>query len=371
MKQKTDKKLLEDINMVLDVYMVRLFSYTQLRIISFKSTILDIFIFSKGQVGLMLFGRKLNKDTKYEKGEKMKMRYLILIAFVFMVVSLGCIGEEKKQPNPTPTQTTPIQKEETNVKEKSVAYDPPQSLDKYYEKEPLFLFKMFELGGAMMGIVANFRQNDTNNTKTSFDLFSKLYEEDSNLVSEWKSYYNIDAVNKLGNAIDSGSPGEIFTALDEIGKTCGNCHRIEKPAVWAKYHWKDFRKITMSTGNPQEPELPFILSKMKYMAPAFDGTMVNLKENQKKDASDSWNQFNTIFSDLEKTCLQCHTEPPRYFVSQDIKSLISKAGQQIVTGDLASADKTMQQIGVESCYKCHIIHEPAQRIKEALENGSP
>lgn len=167
----------------------------------------------------------------------MKMRCLVLIvAFVFMVASLGCINEEKQQPNPTPVQT-----KETNVKKEpntavQQTYGPPQSLDKYYEKEPVFLFKMFELGEAMMGVVTDFQQNDTNNTKASFDIFSKLYEEDSNVVPEWKSYFNIYAINKLGEAIDSGDPGKVFPALDEVGKTCRDCHRIEEPAVWAKYH---------------------------------------------------------------------------------------------------------------------------------------
>lgn len=293
----------------------------------------------------------------------MKMKHLVLIAaLVLMVASLGCVSEDKQQPGPTPVQTTSVQKEIVQR-----TYGPPQSLDKYYEKDPVYLFKMFELGGALMGVISNFQQNDTNNTKTSFDTFSKLYEENSNLVPEWKSYFNIDTVNKFGEALDSGDPGKVFPALDEIGKTCGSCHRTEKPAVWAKYHWKDFREVTMSTSNPQEPELPFAVAKMKYLTPAFDGTMTNLKEKQKKEASDSWNQFNSIFSNMEKACLQCHSEPPRYFVSQDIKSLISKAGQQITSGDLEGADKTMQQIGMESCYKCHVVHEPAQRLKESLE----
>jgi len=122
----------------------------------------------------------------------------------------------------------------------------------------------------------------------------------------------------------------------------------------------------MATVNPEEPELPWAVAKMRYMAPAFDGTMTDIKEKQQKNATDDWNQFNTMFSNMEKACLDCHKEAPRSFVSQDVKALINNAGQQIATGDLDSAEKTIQQIG-DSCYRCHVIHEPAQRIRESLE----
>ena len=122
----------------------------------------------------------------------------------------------------------------------------------------------------------------------------------------------------------------------------------------------------MTTMVHEEPELPWIAAKMKYMAPAFDGIMTNIKEKQQKNATDSWNQFNFMFSSMEKACVNCHKETPRSFVSQDVKSLVSDAGKQIASGDLDSAEKTMQQIG-DSCYRCHVIHEPAQRLRESLE----
>lgn len=299
----------------------------------------------------------------------MNIKHVILaIAFIFMVTSLGCIGEKKEisltENTVQTTEKGPVQATvQETLQGKTIL---PQSLDKYYEKEPVYLFKMFELGGALMGIIANFQQKDVNNTKTSFDRFSQLYIESANLVPEWSKYYDIEAVSKLGEAVNSEDPGQIFPALDKVGATCINCHKAEKPAIWAKYHWKDFRDIKISTGNPQEPELPWAAAKVKYLGPAFDGAIINIKENQSKDAIESWNQFEAMFSNMEKACLQCHSEPPRYFVSQDVKSLIDNVEKQITTGNLEDANKNIQQIGME-CYKCHVIHEPAQRIKESLK----
>lgn len=271
----------------------------------------------------------------------MAKKYWVIVAIILMTASLGCIGENEEKP--------------------------PRSLHNYYSEYPMYLVNMFDLGGSMMGIVVNLQQNDTENVKASFNRFSKLYKDTSNMVPEWNGYFDVGAVDKLGGALESGNPEIVFQALENVGKTCNSCHKAEKPAVWAKYYWKDFRDITMETGDPQEPELPFAAAKMKYMAPAFDGTIVNIKEGQKKEAADSWNRFNIMFSNLEKACLRCHSESPRYFVSEDIKSMISDVGKQITAGDLDSASNTMQQIGIESCYKCHMVHEPTQRIKESFK----
>lgn len=290
----------------------------------------------------------------------MKTKYSVLL-IVFMAASIGCIDDINRLQQTTENVTP---SEETKMTEKTTI---PQSLEQYYEKEPIFLFNMLELAETMMGIVTNFQQKDADNAKKSFENFSQLYTKTSNMVPEWNKYFDTDAVNNLGNALDNGNPEKVFGALDKVGKTCRECHNNERVKVWAKYYWKDFRTININTVNPQEPELPWAVAKLKYLAPAFDGTIVNLKEKQQKDAAESWNQFNTMFSNLEKTCANCHTESPKYFVGPDVKSLISRAGQQITAGNLDDGLKTMQQIGI-NCYKCHIIHQPAQRLKESLQD---
>jgi len=292
---------------------------------------------------------------------------VLLVDIILMVASLGCVNKEEKQPQstPAPEETKTIQISEnvsTTIQQNNRL---PDSVGQYYQKDPVYLFKMWELGGAMMGIVANFQQNDTENVKKSFDALSKSYSDSASMVPEWSEYYDTEAVSKLGNALESGNPHEVSPLMNKVGATCENCHKNNKPMVWAVYHWKDFRTINMTTINPEEPELPWIAAKMKYMAPAFDGTIANIKEKQQKNATDSWSQFNAMFSNMEKTCFNCHKEAPRSFVSQDVKSLINSAGKQIASGDLDVAGNTMQQIG-DSCYRCHVIHEPAQRLRESL-----
>lgn len=264
---------------------------------------------------------------------------------------LGCIGQNE-------------QKQKMDSKENSTKI--PTSLDKYYQDGPSYLLNMFEFAGVFNGIIINLQQRDMINATNSFSTFSKLYRETSEMVPEWKGYFDPKLIDRLGKALGSGNSEEIYSAIDTIGMTCLKCHDDNKPYVVSKYYWKDFREINMMTTNLDEPELPFLVAKYKYLVIGFDGVIINAKENQQKEALDSWNQFNRMFANMESTCTNCHVEIPRYFVSQDVKDLINKAEQQIKDGNLTNVASTMRQIGTE-CYKCHIIHQSPQIIKRSLE----
>ncbi len=245
----------------------------------------------------------------------------------------------------------------------------PKSLAQWYPPQkpgPEYLSKMWILGGSMMGITTNTLQGDMVNASKSFELFSNSYKESSNLVPEWRGYYDFQALNKLGEAVKSGNPDAIMQAVPEIGNTCSNCHKDQKPYVWAEYYTKDFRKVQINT---PEGQMPFPDGKMKYMAVAFDGTMVNAAEGQKESTNDSFRDFKKMFYNMKDACKACHEETPRYFVSNDITDKINDTESQIASGNLGTVITNMQQIG-EGCYKCHVIHESIQRIKEQMEKNN-
>ena len=218
----------------------------------------------------------------------------------------------------------------------------------------------------MIGIVANTIQGDTINASKSFESFSRSYIESSKLVPEWGEYYDMNALNKLGDAVKSGNPGAIMQAIPVVGNSCNNCHKDQKPYVWAEYYMKDFRKIQINT--PEGP-MPFPAGKMKYLAVGFDGTIVNAAESQKESTNASFELFKIMFSNMRDACIQCHTENPMYFISTDVTDKIDDTESQIATGNFGAVITNMQQIGQE-CYKCHVVHESIQRIKEKMDENN-
>lgn len=245
----------------------------------------------------------------------------------------------------------------------------PKSLAQWYpplKPGPEYLFKMYVLGGSMMGIVTNTLQEDKANASKSFELFSKNYKESSGLVPEWRGYYDMQALDKLGKAVKSGNRDEIMQAIPEIGDTCSSCHKDQKPYVWAEYNMKDFRKIEINT--PEGP-MPFPAGKMKYLVIGFDGTMVNAEEGQKESTQDSFGLFKTMFYNMTNSCNECHKQTPRYYVSNDVTDKINDTESQIAAGNFGNVIKNMQQIG-EGCYNCHVTHESIQRIKEQMDKNN-
>ncbi len=204
------------------------------------------------------------------------------------------------------------------------------------------------------------------NASKSFEIFSKSYKESADLVPEWKGYYDMQALNNLGGAVKSGNPGEIMQAIPDIGNTCSNCHGDQKPYVWAQYNMNDFRKVQINT---PEGHMPFPAGKMKYMVVGFDGTMVNAQEGQKENTNDSFGLFKIMFYNMKDSCKECHKETPRYFVSNDITNIINDTEPLIAAGNFGGVITNMQQIG-DGCYKCHVIHESIQRIKEMMDKHS-
>lgn len=256
----------------------------------------------------------------------------------------------------------------SNNKDKNENEELPLSIDQYYQsRPPVYLISMFELGTAMMGIGVNLQQGDMANAKKSYIDFSKKFKESSDMVPEWKKFYDQGTVDKIGTSLDSGDVPAVFENIGKVGEACVKCHKEKMPQIWIKYNWNDFGKLTMNTPNPDEPILPFPLAKIKYLASGYDGISVNIKNNNQKGAQESFGLFKKMFDNMNSTCSSCHASPPKYYVSADIQAMIDTMGEKINSGNLSEAEGIRIGIGMESCYRCHVLHMPAQYAMAASE----
>lgn len=99
------------------------------------------------------------------------------------------------------------------------------------------------------------------------------------------------------------------------------------------------------------------------MVIGFDGIGVNIKNGNQSGAKQSFVLFSAMFDSLNSTCTSCHPSSPRYYVSADVRTMINKMGKEINAGNLSEAEGIRQAIGMESCYRCHVLHMPAQFAK--------
>ena len=247
----------------------------------------------------------------------------------------------------------------------------PKSLDEQYKgsvpetMSSPYLFEMLKLTEPFEGIIVNTQEGDIANAKNSFNKFSDEYDKISQLVPEWRRYWDRALVDKLGKDLnkDKVAVGTIMQDVKAIGATCDRCHGNEWPQVWAKYYWKDFDTVNVNTpmGNMAWPDA------MQVKATGFDGIPVNLKEGKRKEAYKSWQLYKTMLLNFKKACNNCHTTPRYYFVSDDVLAKVDKMGEDIA-GNVAidTIIREQQQLG-DNCYRCHIIHQPAQRMKDKMK----
>ena len=235
----------------------------------------------------------------------------------------------------------------------------PKSLDQHYDLGPIYLYEMYELGESMVGITVNIQQNDITNATRSFEVFAQEYDDSSLMVPEWRGYYKPNDVKKMGDALDAGNIPGVFAAMGEVGETCARCHVDTMSDVYNKYYWSDFRNVEIDT--PEGPK-PWVEAKMKYLLTGFDGIGINIKQGNQSNAEHSFNLFKSMFDNMAEACSSCHDSEPRYYISDDIQTLITHMGSNITEGNLANAEGIRHDIG-DSCHKCHIIHIPPQYAK--------
>ncbi len=220
---------------------------------------------------------------------------------------------------------------------------------------------MFAQAGAFDGIVINLQEGDTANATANYNVFSGLYKNISKEVPEWQGYFNIMAVDKLGKDIAKNNTPAAMQDIGIIGATCSKCHGDHQPQVWAKYYWRSFNTVNVSTpgGNITWG------NDMEYLAGAYEGIAVNAAKGNQTAANNSFNQFVGLYTATKNACSNCHDTPRYYYVSDDVFSTINQMGQNITDGNLSNAIAIQQSLGIQ-CYRCHVLHMPAQDMKDKM-----
>ena len=91
----------------------------------------------------------------------------------------------------------------------------PSSLDRFYPpkaEQPIYLFRMFGLGGLFSGIASDLVENDLQGARDVFEKFRTEYVEISKLVPEWKKGYPMGPVEGLGAALKLGDRKKVMAA---------------------------------------------------------------------------------------------------------------------------------------------------------------
>jgi cytochrome c556 len=244
---------------------------------------------------------------------------------------------------------------------------PPRSLDRLFppqQKEPVYLLKMFEMGKFFSGIVADFFENDLQNAKGNFEKFRQGYVEVSKEVPEWEKEFPIEPLDELNKALEKGAKEEVMSGVEKVGESCHRCHIANMAKVQQKYHWGNFEEIKAK--DPLTNEEVSFAQLTQGLNVNFNGIDLDVSQGQKEKARRQLQAFTARFQVLKNTCQNCHkTEEINAYVDQRIMSLIENVDLELTRSaqDPEVIASLIQKIGVESCFKCHLVHIPSAYAK--------
>jgi len=278
-----------------------------------------------------------------------------VVVLIFFLVFLSSFGQmmQSSEPEEGGSKGT-----ETSLPSSLNALYPPQA------EQPVYLFKMIGLATPLMGIIVDLAENDFQNVKADFEEFRAQYIEISKLVAEWEKNYPLKPVDELGKSLESGEESKVMAAYEKVIKACHDCHVANMVKVQQKYHWGDFRTITAK--DPLTNQEVNFTQLMQYINVNFVGIGLDLVQGQKENAQKQLQGFKARYEVMKETCEECHgAEERKYYTDENVDALIDKLEQALggSTIDPKEAESLIQAIGMESCFKCHLVHVPAALSK--------
>lgn len=244
----------------------------------------------------------------------------------------------------------------------------PASLDALYPPvapQPLYLLEMLRLDEHFSGIAVDLAEDDWPGARANYTAFASRFAAVRGLVPEWKALYPTGPVEALGAALETEDRGRIFEAFGAVGETCHRCHAVAMVPVQQRYHWGDFGSIRIR--DPQTGEAAAFAPFKRHLSANLAGIRVDLSQGQRDNAVGQFEAFRARFEELARSCGSCHDRERRDYVGPEAQDLLEELGRALA--DRGTAPETLtgllQEIGRESCAKCHRVHLPAAMAHEA------
>ncbi len=253
---------------------------------------------------------------------------------------------------------------------------PPKSLDKFYppeSKTPRWTQQMHKISGAFGGVFVDMKENDWKNAEAGAKRFLENYREAAKWVPEWEDLFDLNAAKKFTDSVTSHDPKQIKKASGPVAETCSKCHSKNYLPVWARYHMPSVKKIKI-TDPIAEEEMDY-KAFMYRLSSNFKEMTVNFSQEQYMKVFQAANHFQKRIKELRSVCSKCHVSEwsrsavsvRQFFVNDDILEVIQDIKKDLATGE-PNPEKfweIVETIGVQSCKKCHLVHQSFTLIQQA------
>jgi hypothetical protein len=151
----------------------------------------------------------------------------------------------------------------------------------------------------------------------------------------------------------------VTAVLEKVKAVCHDCHIANMLKVEYMYHWEDFS--TISVTDPVANQDVSFKQFMWDLETPLVGILVDIEQGEVENALKHFETANGRFQALKEACYACHDTERDYFVGQSVQALMDKVETTLRTDspDPKLVGELIQGVGMESCFKCHLVHLPA------------
>jgi len=239
---------------------------------------------------------------------------------------------------------------------------PPASLARWYKpgnKRQVWLHNMFKLRREVQAARYYAGHGDAEHLEKWVTQFSKHYLKIGEMVPEWKSKLNTEAVSDLRNSAGENRFQDISRTLDKINKSCKSCHTDYRAVTASMYRSPDFSPINVN------PSTTF-KAHMKKLARQINQIKIASDDGRRDSATASLADLKKSIHTLGRSCVNCHKKDTKAYPSDSINRAISSLEHSLNTGVIKDQGRDLGALAVLACARCHGAHRIAYDIRKTF-----
>ncbi len=245
--------------------------------------------------------------------------------------------------------------------------DLPKELSNYYppkSEKMEFVELMHTLSVSITGVVSNIKEGDWQNAEKWAKRLQENYLKIGKMVKKWDKLLKKEDMEKLVNAVKSKDKAGSMEFVQNISKSCVQCHKNYQLSAKIKFHSPNFNKTQIE--DPVSGLEYSIEDYMKAMTNDMKMMRIHLIDGQKNKARKSGFNFIKRFEGMTQMCKDCHTtkKDEEIYFGIEANKRITALREAVANGELIQIKKQLKWISQNNCSKCHNVHQTLYLLKE-------
>jgi len=239
---------------------------------------------------------------------------------------------------------------------------PPASLAQWYKpdnKRQVWLHNMFKLRREMQAVQY---YADTNNEELLNQWTARLsehYVKIGEMVPEWDSKLNTEAIGALQDAVKNKQLQEVAGVLTELSDSCNDCHIDYRSTVATLYRAPDFSDMAISPTVSLIDHMDQLTRQVNQIKIASGDGLTDVALSSLSDLKEGINTLGAI-------CSNCHQHDPRTYPDESINTTLGLLEESLKTGTLKDQGRELGTLAVIACARCHGTHRISYDEKQQL-----